>query len=177
MRNFFDGLVNRIKDEPMNIAYDMIIFIGSVIILFGLIYIFLFLRRWYLHARIRRSSHDFEPAIKYIENTKRPLTPLQQGLLGQTGEVYDVTWKGILGWVFWVAACALFGYVMEDILEQYINIWGPIYKVALAIVIFGLIIYDIYALKQLISYGRILLFGGGVLVTVIFCFIFFSFSY
>ena len=174
MKDFLNGLVNRIKGDPINVIYDIIIFIGSVLVLFGLIYIYLFVRRWYLQARIRRSSHDFEEVAEYIKKQKHSLSRLQQTILEETGQVFNITWKSILGWVLFCIALILVNiFISSYIQAQYINIYKTINM--LLIVLNGIIwiIYDIYALKELIVHGRIILFVCCILITTAFCYGFF----
>jgi hypothetical protein len=101
MNKFFEGLVQRLKDNPINLVYDMIIFIMVALLVVGLTYVYLYIRRWYNQSLLRREGEDFQAATDYSVDTGRKLNLFQRLLLSQVGFV--VTMHFFLASIFGMA--------------------------------------------------------------------------
>jgi len=164
MSEFFSGLVERVKSDPIEILYSVIIFVGSSVCVLLIIRIALMVRRWYLHSLLRRQSPDFKTEVKYIRENRKPINRVQRFFLGQTGEILGFETIVILV----IASCFV---ILEVWLigkldfESNIVIWGS--RISSLCSMFYSIVMFFVGLYDFAKYGRFIPFLVNLMLIVV----------
>lgn len=153
MSDFFKGLVERIKSNPIELVYSAIIFICTAMVIIITVRIFLSIRRWYKRAKVARQEPDFKETVDYIKAHNKDLTRYQRFILEQTGSIptkKDTKTTAVMLFIG-IASGLILGFIAGN--DNPVVLW--IFRIA---TIFGgicCLVEFVDSVKKLIKYGRI----------------------
>ena len=168
MKDFFDGLLQHIKNDPIELVYSIIVFLLGILVFFLLLHVFLLLRRWLYTSKVKRSGVDFKKVTSYIDTRGKPINRVQRFLLAQFGEIVDIS---IL---LSVVIGLLIGVSIQVITETQFSSSVSTLVTAIWLLLFlPFAVKDtIKAVRELIKHGRLLLFAFWCIFTLVYIYFF-----
>ena len=150
--------ISSLWEYLLNILFGALYLALSAGLLLILVFIFVYLKRWYGRARISRSEKDFEKVGEYIVGTGKKINFFQRKLLSQTGEI--ISFKFFLLILLSSIVLFLIIYLGDTYLvSMFTEI--TLRKIMIPLIIF-IELYDIivwiFSLKSLIQYARLVPF-------------------
>lgn len=176
--------LNGFMNHLLNIAYDMIILLLSVVAIIIFLWIFVKIKRWYGKARINRSSTDFKTAVDYIDENDKSINRFQRLYLNLTGEIESIANLKFIIFLFLIVAIIsiLFGLLLwydiieYEIIEKILD--AKLFTIVLIICCTALEIFIVSlwveAIKGLIRFARILPFLFWSILLTVYAFILFQ---
>ncbi|MBR3294489.1 MAG: hypothetical protein IKI69_08745 [Oscillospiraceae bacterium] len=156
MKDFFDGLIQHIKNDPIEIVYNAIIFLLGILFFFLLLYIFLFLRRWYYTSKIRRLGQDFSKVNEYVRKQGKPINHIQRFFLNQFGEIVENSWTISIVLGLLLGICP---WVLLEHLQLPSSVENKVVAIWILLLLPFTIYYFIEAFHELVKHARIILFA------------------
>lgn len=161
-------------DDIAKLLYCMLVGLIVLMVVYGLLLLYLLIKRWYFNAKLRRQKKDFKSMVGYFKNFRKMPAEIERKLLAITGISPDM----LILICFIVPTGVIVGLIggrigvtfMQDFFSK--HEWISI-VLGLIMLIYALGFF-IYAVYNLIKYGRIVWFCVLLLIVIMFLIVFYE---